>query len=185
MEAHILYHYSNITFEFTHQSEAVRDQFDERWIKPAFSTETKPLSKTEGFAVIFNEVTGTWSLLEDHRGQIFYLKETGQEIEIEKLGTIGEEVTDKSKPEGFYLFENGDWVVDKAALVLEAIQKRKNLAEEAEEKIKILERKVNAKRVTDAEKQLLDDLYNFTIDLEELDLSQELIEFPVFPQLKE
>ncbi len=61
-------------------------------------------------------------------------------------------------------------------------EERRRLRVIAEDHIQILERKVKAKRATESEKQLLDALYNFTIDLDELDLSQETVFWPVMPK---
>lgn len=150
-------------------------------------TTYEPLEKKEGFDNVFNEIYDKWELKPDFRGKTYFKKETGESVLIEDVGDIPANLTDKNKPDIFYVWSNtkNNWVIDKSlkqdVVIAQNVGKKENLKADAEERITLLERKVKLKRAIDEDLAMLDSLYGFTIDLDELDLADEKLVFPEMP----
>lgn len=89
-------------------------------------------------------------------------------------------------PTVYHEMIDGTWIENKDKkrdyFISENTLKRDELSQIAESEILILERKVKFKRATKHEIELLDLLYVYTIDLSELDLTQEDLVFPQKPE---
>ena len=59
----------------------------------ANSTQLQPLEAKQGFAVIYDEESATWSYIEDHRKTVVYSTSDKQRSEIDYLGAIKEGFT--------------------------------------------------------------------------------------------
>ena len=97
------------------------------------------------------------------------------------------DLTDKAKPDQLHVWDKkkNNWVVDKTLnqefIIAQNIAKKVELKTAVEERIVLIERKDKLKRATPEDLVLLDLLYGYTLDLEDLDLTQENLVFPVVP----
>lgn len=84
-----LYAYHPETLEFVAEIEAQKDPLEsikqgkDCWLKPAFTTETKPLNPGKNQSVIYKD--GRWEKVDDFRGQT-YFDQDGNSYTITKLG---------------------------------------------------------------------------------------------------
>ncbi|WP_051577485.1 hypothetical protein [Komagataeibacter kakiaceti] len=63
---------------------------------PALATTTDPPDAKEGFARVF--VNGAWSHVEDHRGEVWYDRDTGRAVKVSGLGPVDPAVHVATKP---------------------------------------------------------------------------------------
>ena len=82
-----IYRYDLTTKEFLQELE-INEAYGSNLL---FTTTTKPLTKKDGFAVIFNDTK--WEYVEDNRNKTVYSKETKQELKVDYLGAIKDEHT--------------------------------------------------------------------------------------------
>lgn len=93
----LVYTYDEETKEFLHSEEAYLDPLETQikgedvYLLPAFATFEKPIDKTEGKAVVFDE--STWKLVDDNRGK-FTIKD-GSVEEIKTLEPVEKILTDE------------------------------------------------------------------------------------------
>ncbi|MGL4349550.1 MAG: tail fiber assembly protein [Aeromonas veronii] len=77
-----------------------------------------------GFCIVRSQSKDCWELSEDHRGEVCYDKETGQQVTISELGQIPSNLTDKAPSSKYdeWNEEKSAWVfnADKAAAEQEA-----------------------------------------------------------------
>lgn len=98
-EPPIIYFYDSFTKEYIRDGFPDPDQMNiENWLYPAYTTKVEPISSKEGNTRIFNEDKQLWEYVEDHRGEVWYNKEDGQEVIIDYLGKIDETDIQKTKP---------------------------------------------------------------------------------------
>ena len=187
MEAPILYHYSLINSVFTHESTADRDQFDECWIIPTNTTTIKPGDPKDNFVNVFDENSKSWSLVEDFRGQIFYSKTDGSEVEIKEVGAVSDELTDKKYPGQFYNWDGADWVLndaEKANAIITANKAEKSRRfNDAVAMIKMYEEAEADNDILPEELELLKSWRTYQRKINRIkDLTQDVIDWPVIPE---
>ena len=187
MEAPILYHYSNTTFEFMCQSEAVRDQFDECWIIPTNTTTIKPGDPKDNFVNVFDENSKSWSLVEDCRGQIYFSKTDGSELEIKQIGAVSNELTDKKYPGQFYKWDNNDWILnelEKNEFIISSNKSQKNICfDKASAMIKMYEEAERDGDILPEEFELLKKWRSYQRAINRFtDLTQENVVWPEMPE---
>lgn len=75
-----------------------------KWLCPAFTTQVEPPEEPQGFKAVFDPQAEVWSLEEDHRGVMLWLKDAPelppQENFFTGLGPLPEQYTDQD-PSGF------------------------------------------------------------------------------------
>lgn len=88
---------------------------------PAHATEIAPPDRAPFTWPVFDAGLGTWSLVPDHRGSVFYSTATGQRVEITAVGKTPAELglTDQVPPAGPVAFQAGAWQRDVAAAKVE------------------------------------------------------------------
>lgn len=96
-----------------------------------------------GFAVVRSEDGSKWEILTDNRGKIAYSTETRQSIEIDFIGDLPDTLTLLEPKTEFDKWNGKKWVTDteaqKAALVAQAEQEKKQRLEEANTTITYLQ----------------------------------------------
>ncbi|WP_434777704.1 tail fiber assembly protein [Neisseria sp. Ec49-e6-T10] len=157
---------------------------------PETLTIIKPLAQKEGFAVQWQN--DNWDYIADHRGKAFYSKSTGDVIIISELGDIPNTLTDQPMPDYIYVFSDKEnkWVIDPQKqlerLIQDATVKKSSLLADAEAQITVLERAVKRGKATAAESELLENLYDFTIDISRINPQQaQDINWPEMPTIGE
>lgn len=99
-----IYHYSKDSYEFIRESEARKDpiksekQEKDIYLVPAYATKIQPPSVSENEIAIFNETEKIWKTEVDYRGEIFYKKDSAEEVKIEEIGEVNSELTNKVPP---------------------------------------------------------------------------------------
>ncbi|EEA3886687.1 hypothetical protein C9Y03_22650 [Salmonella enterica subsp. enterica serovar Enteritidis] len=124
---------------------------------------------------IFDAETQTWSLHEDHRGEMVYDTTTGNQVYISAPGPLPENVTSVS-PGGEYQKWDGKakvWVKDeaaeKAAQLRQAEETKSRLLQMASEKIAPLQDAVDLGIATDDEKARLDEWKKYRVLVNRMD----------------
>ncbi|EDZ6137432.1 tail fiber assembly protein, partial [Salmonella enterica] len=130
---------------------------------PANCTDIAPPDIPASHIAIFDAETQTWSLHEDHRGEMVYDTTTGNQVYISAPGPLPENVTSVS-PGGEYQKWDGkakawvkDEVAEKAAQLRQAEETKNRLLQIASEKIAPLQDAVDLDIATDDEKAQLDE----------------------------
>ncbi|WP_050962057.1 tail fiber assembly protein, partial [Salmonella enterica] len=119
--------------------------------------------------------TQTWSLHEDHRGEMVYDTTTGNQVYISAPGPLPENVTSVS-PGGEYQKWDGkakawvkDEVAEKAAQLRQAEETKNRLLQIASEKIAPLQDAVDLDIATDDEKAQLDEWKKYRVLVNRMD----------------
>lgn len=73
---------------------------------PAYCTDIAPPDSPDGFVAVFDDQTGKWALVEDHRGKIVYSIQTGEATTINQLGALSDDVVSIA-PEGHFVKWDG------------------------------------------------------------------------------
>lgn len=140
---------------------------------PANCTDIAPPDIPASHIAIFDAETQTWSLHEDHRGEMVYDTTTGNQVYISSPGPLPENVTSVS-PDGEYQKWNGKaWVKDEvaetAARLREAEGTKSRLLQTAAEKIAPLQDAVDLEIATDDEKVQLDEWKKYRVLVNRVD----------------
>ncbi len=140
---------------------------------PANCTDIAPPDIPASHIAIFDAETQTWSLHEDHRGEMVYDTTTGNQVYISELGPLPENVTSVS-PDGEYQKWDGKaWVKDeaaeKAAQLRQAEETKSRLLQMASEKIAPLQDAVDLGLATDDEKAQLDEWKKYRVLVNRVD----------------
>ncbi|ENU5453330.1 tail fiber assembly protein [Salmonella enterica] len=142
---------------------------------PANCTDIAPPDIPASHIAIFDAETQTWSLHEDHRGEMVYDTTTGNQVYISALGPLPENVTSVS-PGGEYQKWDSKakvWVKDeaaeKAAQLRQAEETKNRLLQIASEKIAPLQDAVDLDIATDDEKAQLDEWKKYRILVNRVD----------------
>jgi len=124
-----IYHYNSETKEFIGESEAKIDPMATKrigspvYLTPANSTIIQPPKIEKGKSIIFDN---EWKTIDDHRGEIYYKKDSGQEIEIKKLGEeSNKSLTPIKCPGNNYKWNGVDWELDIEKETIEQNKKQK------------------------------------------------------------
>ncbi|QYN44512.1 tail fiber assembly protein [Gilliamella sp. ESL0441] len=130
------------------------------------------------------EQNGTWILVEDNRGKTVYNINTKESSTVDYLGKIKEGHT-QLEPFEFCKWDGKKWILDEEEKRDFKIKKnvtiRDSLLNEANAEIEIINRAVKLHRASEEDKQRLNKLEIYTIDLYELDLNNIDVVFPDKP----
>lgn len=111
------YIYDQYSLEFVREIEAIELPDDPGQFLPiSFSTENAiPEVIPEGSVAVYNAQTDNWDIVQDNRNEEWYSKETGLRLNI-RLGDTLESLNGTliAKPEGFFKWENDNWVADQS-----------------------------------------------------------------------
>ena len=121
----IVYKYDTQTKEFIQELE-INEAYGTNL---PFTTDIKPLTKKEGFAICFNGKK--WDYTEDNRYKTVYVKDTKQELKVDYLGEIKDEHT-LSMPSQFdeWDYTKNKWVENVEKKETQRIQEIKSKANE-------------------------------------------------------
>jgi len=114
-----IYNYDSETNEYLGTTEAKLDPMktartgEPSYLVPANATLEAPPGASTGYVACFEN--GAWTSKEDHRGEIYYDKETGNPVTINVIGAISETLTDLS-PTPCSAWDGSQWAVDTIAL---------------------------------------------------------------------
>lgn len=152
---------------------------------PANTTEIKPKKPKTGYIQIFNTENNNWEYIADNRGQTIYNINDKSQSAMVNLGAIPADYT-LLEPFEFSVWDGEKWVLDIDAKNTHTIQQNTALREQliniANEQIIILERAIKYNRATESDKNLLEALELFTVDVSQLDLSDPGLTFPDIPK---
>ncbi|MBR8314648.1 tail fiber assembly protein [Burkholderia dolosa] len=113
----MIHQYDNETGQYISSGLAdVDPRNPDRWLMPAFSTSV-PLPERTPLTWPFWK-NGAWELRPDYRGRVLYRCDTGEKAEILVAGVSPAEqgLTDTPRPSDQYVWSDGKWVVDPAAI---------------------------------------------------------------------
>lgn len=84
------------------------------YLIPAHATEIAPPERAPFAWPVFDASTGTWSLVPDHRGGVFYSTATSERVEITELGKTPDDLglTGQEPPAGFVTWDGTVWQHD-------------------------------------------------------------------------
>ncbi|EBZ5940655.1 tail fiber assembly protein [Salmonella enterica subsp. enterica serovar Muenchen] len=144
---------------------------------PANCTDIAPPDIPASHIAVFDAETQTWSLHEDHRGEMVYDTTTGNQVYISAPGPLPENVTSVS-PGGEYQKWDGkakawvkDEVAEKAAQLRQAEETKNRLLQMASEKIAPLQDAVDLVIATDEEKSQLAEWKKYRVLVNRMDTS--------------
>ncbi|EBY1892894.1 tail fiber assembly protein [Salmonella enterica subsp. enterica serovar Welikade] len=144
---------------------------------PANCTDIAPPDIPASHIAIFDAETQTWSLHEDHRGEMVYDTTTGNQVYISAPGPLPENVTSVSPGDEYQKWDSKAkvWVKDeaaeKAAQLRQAEETKNRLLQIASEKIAPLQDAVDLDIATDDEKAQLDEWKKYRILVNRVDTS--------------
>lgn len=81
----------------------------------ANSTQLDPLEHKQGFTIIYDEESATWSYIEDHRGTKVFSTSTQQESEIDYIGPIKDGFTLLKPVSSFETWTGETWADQRTA----------------------------------------------------------------------
>ncbi|ELY9613270.1 tail fiber assembly protein [Salmonella enterica] len=148
---------------------------------PANCTDIAPPDIPASHIAVFDAETQTWSLHEDHRGEMVYDTTTGNPIYISEPGLLPEIVTSVSPGGEYQKWDGKAWVKDeeaeKAAQLRQAEETKNNLLQMATEKIAPLQDAVDLGEATDDEKARLLAWKKYRVQVNRVDTLK-----PVWPE---
>lgn len=134
---------------------------------PANCTMIKPPETGDGVIAVFDEEKQKWLITEDHRGEVVYSTETGNEILINEPGAYPAETTTFAPETPWDKWNGKAWVEDKdaerVALVAEAEAYKKSVLTQANAAIATLQDAVDLDMATEEEKQSLVEFKKFRV----------------------
>lgn len=130
------------------------------------------LPKTENQAIRRNASDSAWEIVDDYRGKTAYHTQTKQSITIDFIGELPDTLTLLAPENEFDKWDNNQWIIDKEAIkksqIDAAVQQKLELAQEAENRITQLERKVRLEMASKEEIELLTKWEIFTVKLDDI-----------------
>lgn len=142
---------------------------------PAYTTQKSLPELTSGMVPVFDPVSDSWSLIEDHRGQNVYSTASGEPVEISALGELPAGVTTKAPTGSYQKWDGANWVNDAEAKhqaeVSSAIELLTELMREANAKISPLNDAVELGIQTDEEVMQLTAWKKYRVALSRIDTS--------------
>lgn len=156
---------------------------------PASGYADSPVLPTEpDKAVRRNDVGNAWEIVTDLRGKTAYRTETGQPEEIGFIGDLPDTLTLLAPQTHYDKWNGAKWVTDKvlqkAAAVQEAEEKKTRLLNAAAAKIAPLQDAVDTGMATDDDKEQLMAWKTYRVLLNRIDTSKAPdIEWPVVPKV--
>ncbi|ELM1462756.1 tail fiber assembly protein [Salmonella enterica] len=153
---------------------------------PANSTTIKPPIIKAGFVAIFDEEKQIWVSREDHRGEVVFDTENGNELVITELGAYPEGTTTLAPANTWQKWNGKAWVNDakaiQIALVSDADAEKKKLLAQANNSIATLQDAVDFDMATAEEKTLLIAFKKYRVLLNRIDVRRAPdIEWPEVP----
>ncbi|EDH7685704.1 tail fiber assembly protein [Salmonella enterica subsp. enterica serovar Virchow] len=140
---------------------------------PANCTDIAPPDIPASHIAIFDAETQTWSLHEDHRGEMVYDTTTGNQVYISAPGPLPENVTSVSLGGEYQKWDGKAWVKDEAAetaaRLREAEGTKRRLLQMASGKIAPLQDAVDLGIATDDEKAQLDEWKKYRVLVNRVD----------------
>ncbi|MGP3592661.1 tail fiber assembly protein [Vagococcus sp. WN89Y] len=126
---------------------------------PANCTMSVPPETKKGFIPVFDTETQRWNISEDHRGEIVFDTETGNQFYITELGAYPSGTTTIAPSYQWQKWDGDAWVLDataeRTALVSEAQTTKSNSMKMANEIIATLQDAVDFDMATEEEKTRL------------------------------
>ncbi|HCB2186193.1 tail fiber assembly protein [Escherichia coli] len=126
---------------------------------PANCTTIKPPAIKAGFVAIFDSEKQRWISREDHRGEVVFDTENGNELVITEPGAYPEGTTTLAPANAWQKWNGKAWVDDaeamRIALVSEADAEKKRLLKQANDAIATLQDAVDLDMATEEEALLL------------------------------
>ena len=110
MATKTVYNYNPETGEYKGTGEAHESPLEPGvYLLPAHSTETAPPEADDGHVAVFAD--GAWTLVEDHRGEIYYDTVTQERHEIKNLGIVPETWTQSEPTDREAVWNGAAWEV--------------------------------------------------------------------------
>ena len=126
---------------------------------PANSCIDAPLDAKDGFAVCRAATLDGWDYVTDHRGETVYDTQTGQPVEITRLGEYPDNMTTIEPLTSYDRWNGSEWVTDadaqKNAQVVEAEQQKSVLLAEAQSTISLWQTGLQLGIISDDDKASL------------------------------
>lgn len=140
---------------------------------PANCTTVAPPAVPDNKAAVYDAVAGTWSLVDDYRGQTVYDTTTGLAEIVIDLGSLATRVTLTAPTAAWQKWDGTAWVTDadaeKAAQVAEASSNKASLMSTATAAIAPLQDAVDLSIATDDEKTQLTAWKQYRVSLNRVD----------------
>ncbi|EPW3897585.1 tail fiber assembly protein [Klebsiella aerogenes] len=155
---------------------------------PANSTIDKPDSPKEGYAICRDVISSTWVYIEDRRGETVYSIETGIEMEVHSLGGYPDNTTTQKPLTPYDRWNGNNWVTDTeaqhAAEVKLASNNKRELLQEAHEKINFWQTELLLGSISDSDKDNLKKWVEYIKNLQAIDVNNAPgIQWPEPPEL--
>ena len=153
---------------------------------PAGAYLDEPMPPEQGKAII--RQGGTWALVNDHRGQTAYLKQTGAETVIAEIGEMPTTLTMLAPQSRFDVWDEpaSVWVKDSAAeqqsLTTQAKQQKTALLAKATSMIAPLQDAVDMGMATPEEETSLLDWKRYRVELSRVDVAKHPVTWPAAPK---
>ena len=162
----------------------------EAWVSigtdlPAGAYLDEPMPPEQGKAIV--RQGGTWALVDDHRGQTAYLKQTGAKTVITEIGELPATLTMLAPQSQFDVWDElaAAWVKDVAAeqqsLTTQAKQQKTALLAEATSMIAPLQDAVDMGMATPEEETSLLDWKRYRVTLTRVDVAVHPVTWPAHP----
>lgn len=163
----------------------------EAWVSigtglPAGAYLDEPMPPEQGKAIV--RQGGTWALVDDHRGQTAYDKQTGTKTVIAEIGELPATLTMLPPQSQFDVWDEpaGAWVKDVAAeqqsLTAQAKQQKTALLAEATSMFAPLQDAVDMGMATPEEEAALLDWKRYRVELSRVDVAKRPVTWPVSPE---
>lgn len=98
-----------------------------------------------------------WEYVEDHRGETYWLKATGEKVEITLPGKLSDEFT-KLEPQEGQKWDGNEWIADVAYFESKLADERSKILDNILDKSKAIRTKIALGSATDAEKAVMEEL---------------------------
>ena len=190
MDAPILYFYDQNGY-FTETRTAERDPLDSCWLIPFGATDIVILPEKKGFVQQFKN--DKWSYIENHVGEVYYHKQTGEKITITEAGALPDDLTEKEYPDPYATWSDdfNNWWISPA----DGMRKQRDQAEvEKNRLIALAEQRVNdLTEATDesvfepdeidlADIELLKQWKRYRVFIKRVDTTALIINWPELPE---
>ncbi|WGM03913.1 tail fiber assembly protein [Arsenophonus nasoniae] len=163
----VYHHYYDTTREYLHTSYTyvVKDTGI-----PAGSTLEAPIIPADDKAIIRSDDDKKWEYPDDYRGKPMFNTETQAVSIVDYIGEIKDGFTLLEPKTPFDQWDGEKWVTDKkAAHIAEDNSKKATLIDEAENVIRLLERKVKLGLASDEDKSNLHEWEVYSVKLNDID----------------
>lgn len=142
---------------------------------PANCTTIAPPCILDSQVAVFDETKQSWSLIEDHRGEMVYSIETGMEIYVSEIGKLPANVVSVAPSGKYDKWDGNKWVKDKnaekSAEISEADSQKLDLLNTASATISMLQDAVDLEMATDDEQARLVSWKKYRVLLHRIDTS--------------